>query len=198
MKTIRKLAGAVLMMGAFFLSGCAISTVSVDYDKQVDFGKYRTFRFQPGHIVRDIGVHDTVSSLINIHMRRAVEAQLTAKGYQVVDSNPDFIVSYIAGAQEKEQIVNNMNNFGPMFGPYYGFYGMGMGGGWWGPMWNNTWSNNMYYEEGTLVIDVLDPKTNNLIWRSFAESVINNYNEAAFVEKEVTKSLKKFPDRIQK
>jgi len=78
------------------------------------------------------------------------------------------------------------------FYPYSGFYGYGMGG-WWAPRWNNFWVRN--YEEGTVFIDMYDANTAQLIWRAYAVSSINNFNEKKFVEKQIGKSFKHFPPK---
>ncbi len=68
----------------------------------------------------------------------AVESGLVEKGYQRA-ANGDFLLKVFAGK-------------GRTLGTGYGWSGV----------------DNRVYEEGTLVIDMVDPMTNNLIWRGTA------------------------------
>lgn len=162
--------------------------VHVDFDKKVDFKNYKTFRFEPGKVIRKLGVRDTESTFLNQYIDEAVTKALVAKGLTPTTTHPDLVITYLAGAREKQQVQNYMTN--PGFYPYSGFYGMG---GWWGPGWNNFWVRN--YEEGTVILDIYDAHKTELVWRAYAVSSINNFNEKKFVEKQISKSLKHFPPK---
>jgi hypothetical protein len=66
----------------------------------------------------------------------------------------------------------------------------------------NRWTRSqMYvyqYQEGTLIIDLMDAKNNNLIWRGWATEVLNNRN-LQLTEKEIAEAvyeiLKEFPPK---
>ncbi|HEY9004894.1 DUF4136 domain-containing protein [Ohtaekwangia sp.] len=184
MKT--KLFFAALML----LSAAAMAQVHVDFDKHIDFKKYKTFKFESGKVIRKLGVTDTDNRFMDANVKEAVTRDLEAKGLTPSDTHPDLIITYLAGAREKQEVQNYISNPG-FFYPYYRFYGLG---GWWGPQWNNFWVSR--YEEGTLIIDILDARTDQLVWRSYAVAQINNFNEAKFVEKEVSKSFKHFPPKV--
>lgn len=175
---------AVLMM---VITIGANAQVHVDFDKHIDFTKYKTFRFEPGKMIRHLGVKDTSTVFLNKYIGESVTKILVSKGMNPSNAHPDLIITYLAGAREKQDIQNYMNTPGYL-NPYSRFYGCG---GWWGPQWNNFWVRK--YEEGTVIIDIYDRKSGELIWRSFAVSPINNFNEQKFVEKEIRKSFKQFP-----
>ena len=168
----------------------AQAQIHVDFDKQIDFSKYKTFKFEPGKVIRRLGIRDTSTVFMNKYIGEAVTRTLTAKGMKTSNTHPDLVITYLAGAREKQDVQNYMSGG---FYPYSGFYGYGMGG-WWGPRWNNFWVRN--YEEGTMIIDMYDAKGAQLIWRAYAVASINNFNEKKFVEREIGKSFKKFPPKI--
>jgi hypothetical protein len=69
------------------------------------------------------------------------------------------------------------------------FGGGGLGG------FGESETTEQDYKEGTLVVDMYDAKTKQLIWRSSAEDTLSNKeakNEKN-LEKGVAKMLKKFP-----
>jgi hypothetical protein len=169
----------------------ATAQVNVDYDHKIDFSQYRTFRFEPGRIVRNLDLKDTDSSLINANVQQAVTAELSRKGLSPASAHADLTVTFLAGAKKKQEVENAMTDpgFGVGWGYPYGRYFAA--GGWWGAGWNTWWVND--YEQGTLILDLYDTRTKQLVWRAYAVSDISNYNEGKFVEREVTKALKRFP-----
>lgn len=165
--------------------------VHVDYNRKIDFSKYKTFRFEPGKVIRRLGVRDTNTTFLDQYIDDAVTQDLVSKGLSpATTGHADLVITYLAGAREKQEVQNYMMNSG--FYPYSGFYGYGMGG-WWGPGWNNFWVRR--YEEGTVILDVYDARQAQLVWRAYAVSSINNFNEKKFVDREVHKSFKHFPPR---
>ena len=56
--------------------------VNVDFDKDVDFSKYKTYAFTEGT--------PTPVTLTNQRIEKAIEAQLAAKGLTRVESNADL------------------------------------------------------------------------------------------------------------
>ena len=161
--------------------------IHVDFDRSINFKGYKTYRFEPGRIIRQLGLQDTTSSLINTHVQAVLSNQLRQKGLVEFATNPDLIITFIAGAREKREIHNYLTTPG-FFYPYYRFYSLNT---WWGPQWNNFWVDN--YEEGTLIVDIIDAKTDRLIWRGYGVAPINRFNEEKFVDKELSKLLKQFP-----
>lgn len=180
----------ILSMLLLFATIASQAQVHVDFDKNVDFKKYKTFRFEPGKVIRQLGLNDTSAVFVNEYIEEAITKSLVSKGLTPSNQNADLVITFLAGAREKTQVQNYMSNYG--YFPYSPFYSYGLGG-WWGPGWNNFWVRN--YEEGTVIFDVYDAKKPELIWRSYAVSSINNFNEKKFAEKEIARSFRHFPPK---
>ena len=179
----------IILIGLLLLTAVSVQAqVRVDYNKSIDFSKYKTFRFEPGKVIRKLGVRDTNTTFLDQYIDDAVTKDLISKGLSPTNGKAALVITYLAGAREKEEVQNYMMN--PGFYPYSGFYGYG---GWWGPQWNNFWVHR--YEEGTVIIDVYDAKQAQLVWRAYAVSSISKFNEKKFIGKEVHKSFKHFPPR---
>src|SRR5712692_9475483 len=69
--------------------------VNVDFDKDVDFSKYKTFAFTEGT--------PTPVTLTNQRIEKAIEAQLAAKGLTRVESNADLMVVFHCSVTERTQ-----------------------------------------------------------------------------------------------
>ena len=137
-------------------AGCAQVQTGSEIDAEADFSALRTYGWldnldKPVEDVRlnDPRVRDTV--------RTAVEQSLASKGYEQVDrAQADFLVTWF-GAIEKKIKKENIDHF---YAPY------GYGTLYRDPALNTeTPRKILEYEEGTIIIDIVDPQTRKVIWR---------------------------------
>ncbi len=129
-----------------------------DYDPGVDFGAFQTYawaeRTPSGG--EDARVYNRVTMQ---RVRTAVERALNAKGFRKTDDAPDFHVAW-HGAIRGQMSATTI-------GTHYGY-----GWGWYGgTSMTNTFVNE--WDEGTLLIDIVDPTENLLIWRGVAQGTID-------------------------
>jgi len=144
-------------------------------------GNLRTFRILPVPERRDGSSQSTndpmlVNSVSNRALRRDLLQGFEQRGYVVADTNPDFAVAYYASTKEKLDVT-------------YWDYGYV-----WRPRW---WAAEVpRYTEGSVVIDVIDPKTKQLLWRGQGVAAVSD-DERRYegeLKKTVTAILDKFPD----
>ncbi len=182
-RALFKLMGGVAVGLAMLTLSCATVSTATDFDKNADFAKYHTFAFLGGHIWIS-GMADDSNTLVKDRIRNSVIGTLNAKGLQQVTENPDVYVAYLAGARTKTEIEAT----GPYvagFGPYFGV------GGWWGPTYVNWWARE--YNEGTLVIDVIDAPSKKLVWRSYAQTEVNKPVSDQKMQQVIEKAFKSYP-----
>lgn len=163
----------VAMLGAAFAQ-----QVKTDFDHQANFSQYKTYSWQK---------IKPANSLWDARIKSAVDAQLTARGWTQVDSGGDVAIVAIATSHTERTLQT--------------FYD-GMGGGWrwrgFGGMGEAT-TTEQDYKEGTLVVDLYDAKTKQLIWRGSSEDTVSNNadkNEKN-LKKGVAKMFKKFPPQAK-
>jgi hypothetical protein len=178
MKSVR-LAAVYVAFSLAMLSTVSAQNVKTDFDHQANFSQYKTYSWQ------EIKPSD---SLWDTRIKRAVDAQLAAKGWTQVDNGGD--VAIVAIKTTKTQKTLNT------------FYD-GMGGGWgWRRFGGGGFGNfgesettEQDYKEGTLVIDLYDAKTKQLLWRGSAEDTLSSKAEKneKNLEKGVAKMFKSFP-----
>jgi hypothetical protein len=148
--------------------------VKTDFDHQANFSRYKTYSWQEVKVKDPLWVP---------RIQSAVDAQLAAKGWTRVESGGDVAVVAI-GASHTERTLQT-------------FYD-GMGGGWrwrgFGGMGEAT-TTEQDYREGTLLVDMYDANTKQLIWRGSAEDTVSNNAEKneKNLDKGVAKMFKKFP-----
>jgi hypothetical protein len=180
-----KLIMAVLFIGV--LTSCAGITVTTDFDPKADFVDLKTWSWEPEKADDRPGID--AKTLTAQRVKSAVDGQLGLMGYDKVSMNPDFLVGWHASVKEKMDIqtINNYYGYGPGWG--YNYYGGP------GPGFSDTYT--YYYEEGTLILDIIDPKTHELIWRGTAKAVVDENaspeQRTTKINKAVDMILAKFP-----
>lgn len=142
---------AVLFAGLAFATTTFAQTISFDFDKAVNFAGFRTYAWAQGTNVPDALVHQRVVN--------AVDVQMALKGLQQVqgDATPDVLVAYHAAFDRNLQVTG----FGSGWGPY---------------RFAGTRTVSARAEEivvGTMVVDVIDAKTNTIVWRATATKDID-------------------------
>lgn len=174
-----KRAGSALVMLLLVLAGCSTLSVRYDYDREADFGKYRTFAWSEQEVPGDELARNP---LIQKRVRSAVDETLASKGYTLSEfDQADFIVAVHAGIKERMRV----QDWGR-----YGWYHP-----WWGPYGGRV--DVRYYEEGTLVIDIVDAKKKELVWRGTGTGIVKRYARPEKIQKDidqdVTRILAAFP-----
>jgi len=148
----------------------------------------RTFRILPvpkPRADRPLPPHHPM--LLNSITSRALRADLVrafeTHGYSLDDSSPDFAVAYYASTREKLEVT-------------YWDYGYPWRPRWWRG-WGRPWGGAMVtqYTEGTLIIDVIDPQSQELLWRGRGITTVSNDEQEylAQLRKAVTAILDRFP-----
>jgi Domain of unknown function (DUF4136) len=153
---MRKAATALgVLIGALTLA-CSTMTTAVDYDHTIDWSKYKTFQVGTGT--------PAPTTFTQKRIDDAITSTLTSKGWQPVTSNPSIMVYPHVVLSEQTQL-NTMNMGG------YGYRGWG---GWGGGMTTTTVQK---IPIGTLVIDLVDPATKEMVWRGTASDQVSGSGE---------------------
>ena len=180
----------IIILSVFILSliGCSSIKYSTDFDSTQDFGKYKTYRFAN---VNEVDPDDYLTQypLIKKRVITAINDDFKAKGFELVESGPDFVVLLAAGSKERMQVTNTGGyGYGGWYGGYRGYGGMGYGGS----------THVSYYEEGTLIIDIIDWEEKELSFRGTATGTLSKSDKTpeesqADIDELVENILAKFP-----
>ena len=146
----------------FLFTGCSQYEINYDYDVDSNFSAYHTYSWMPitineGQTNAETAVQS--NTLLDSRIRSAVNTNMTAKGFKVDDQNPDILVVYHTGMQNKVNVTD---------------YGYTYAGSYWGWAGNDVDVYN--YTEGTLLVDLVDAKTKKLAWRGSASGVVEPGN----------------------
>ena len=176
------------------LAACGIRyDVRTDFDPAVDFSSYRSFSVPP----RDRP--DTPNALDNSLTMKRIEAmvvrQLEARGLTRVAADADLTIRFWVTSRERTE-VSSVPVMSPFYGPYMGPFPYPYSFGRWGPMYDEVVVRR--HEEGTLVLDLLDPRRNGeLVWRTYVVGRLQRDRDEAFaaLEQALARGLADYPPR---
>jgi hypothetical protein len=166
-----------LLIGMILFAGkVSAQQVKTDYDHGANFAQYKTYSWEQVKTKDPLDV-DRIKSAVN--------AALTAKGWTQVDSGGD--VSIVAVEITRNQ--QTLNTFYDGFGGGWGWRRFGGGG------FGEATTTTETYKVGTVVVDLFDTKTKQLIWRGSESDNLSNNSEKNIknLDKGVDKMFKKFP-----
>ena len=171
MKTIRAMIMLAMMLGLLAVSAAAQSVQS-DFDRSFRFSELKTFSFA---VQRRAATDPLASDTLNDgRIRNGLESQLTASGFRIENDKADFVIAYYVTTKNKL----NVQDFG--YGP---------------PRWfGNRDIRVNQYSEGTLMVDFIDAKSNQVIWRGRAVGTL----EIKGVDKKISKSTGKLVKQFLK
>ena len=167
----------VLMGMMFFFAGNSwAQQVKTDYDRSAHFGQYKSYSWEQVK---------TKDPLLVDRIKSAVNAALAAKGWTQVDSGGDVSIIAIQMTQNQQ----TLNTFYDGFGGGWGWRRFGGGG------FGEATTTTETYKVGTLVVDLFDAKTKQLIWRGTSSDTLSNNSDKNIknLDKGVDKMFKKFP-----
>lgn len=136
------------------MASCSSVQTSYDYDKQADFSKYKTFAFS------EDALNLPIEQLNRDRILKAVETELTAKGF-TKSATPDVLIDLqVKAKQETEAVATNTGGY---YGGRYGFAG-GYG---------TTRVDYNEYTVGSLFINMVDKKTDKIVWQGRGSKTID-------------------------
>lgn len=167
------------MISLWIFTGCSSLRISVDYDPSFDFNAPQSFAI--AHYNKE--GEDT---LFNDRVINALQKDLQSKDYtKRAKEEADLIVTFHTNIENKINIDTDYQMIG-----YTGYaYG--------GSMVATTRTYN--YKKGTLILDILNPKNEKIVWRGMATDILKEHKtpqeRMAYINKVVKEVMKNFPHR---
>lgn len=187
MKTIKFIG---VLISVLVLSACASMQVSVDYDEKVSFANLKTYNWLPGRPLKSGNPIIDTDNLLHRRIKDEINRWLESHGYSLEPrEESDFLVSYYVVTDKKTQIT--------VLNDYYGYpLGWGYYGGYYGyPGGSRTYVYE--YDVGTLIIDIVNTKTRQLMWRGTAQGEVKELKtpeeKKARIAEAVQSIMKNFP-----
>ncbi len=171
MKAMRIVSILGLLLG-LLVGSAAAQSVQSDFDRTFQFSNLKTFSFA----VQRRGATDPLSAdtLNDGRIRTGLESQLIANGFHMETDKADFVIAYYVKTKNKLSVQD---------------YGYGP------PRWFGGRDIRVNQDtEGTLMVDFIDARTNQVVWRGRAVGTLDMKG----VEKKISKSTEKLVKQFVK
>ncbi|MEM7410540.1 MAG: DUF4136 domain-containing protein [Myxococcota bacterium] len=177
-----------VLLAGLALTACATLRVESDFDPEVDFVAYETFTWLDPPLVetpREAGAPEvdpfTHNTLVDQRVRSGVEAALEQRGYRKAEDS-DFALRYDLVNREVTRTSPGFVSPGA-----FGRRGFYAGSTVYPPLVRT-------YDEGTLIVDVIDAQTRRIIWRGWAATrTRDGHLDAARLQRVIDGILAEFP-----
>ncbi len=186
------------------ITGCYPMQVRTDFDPQVPFAQLRSYNWIDRESVTG-GGPAIDSPLLERRVRNAVDSVLANRGYREVssDADPDFRVTFSVVAEEIV-VVDGYGGYYPYAGSYgrhgFGHHGFGYSPYFYDPYYGGGYTRT--YVQSTLVLDIVDAETGDLVWRGWADKQLDGNPKPDevrnYVHEAVEKILREFPPTTQR
>ncbi|CED58518.1 Putative uncharacterized protein [Moritella viscosa] len=189
--------GYLVALFSLALTACSTVKVSTDYDQSADFTALKGFNWLPESAKVEKENAYLNNRIMDVRITKAIDKQLVVQGFSF-STAPDFYVNYSITSEKKTNIrtYNNYSGYGPSWGWGIGYGHRGMS------LSAHTETRVDEYQQGSLVIDVIDPTSLELIWRGIGSKRLPESTDAAEMDKlvaEVVKNiLSKYPPKAGK
>jgi hypothetical protein len=173
---MKMLTRVIVLIGlALFLANASFAQqVKTDYDRAAHFSQYKTYSWEKVQTPDPLWVD---------RVKAAVDAALAAKGWTQVESGGDISIVAIEINRDHQTLNTYYDDFGG------GRRWRGFGG------FGESTTTSDTYTVGTLVVDLFDAKTKNLVWRGVSSGMLSNKSDKNIenLNKGVQKLFQHFP-----
>jgi hypothetical protein len=170
--------------------------VRAEFDKEYDFSKARTFGWHPDGagevklLMREGGDPEQIRTRWEPTIKDAVEQEMTKRGLvPAASGTPDLMVHYyfLSGPNSESQFRGQFIGAVPPWGL---------------PDFAMTTTSFKIFEQGTLVLDLVDGPKRQIVWRGIAEAEVDRQRTPVEREKRLREAvgelLKKYPPKVKK
>ncbi len=170
----------VVLFTVALLSACATVHTGADFTPGLRLDQYRTFDWGGGDSLPVGDPRLDQNPFFDARVRAAVELELATRGLMRATVSPDLLVHYHASVRQRVDVIRADE-----------------GRGYSSPRDSRS-DMVVEYEEGTLIVDVAEPKAKAILWRGWSQTdvggLIENPRE---MEKRIRESVRlmmlKFP-----
>ena len=172
---------AAIAISALAVTGCATTmNVSSHSESRLNLSRYHTWDWGPADALPTGDPRLDKDPFFQDHVQGAVEKQMAAKGFERSRPGaPDLLIHYHANITQRIDVNRADREHGYCYDP-------------------DCQARIIEYEAGTLVLDVVDARTNRVIWRGWAqdsvEGVLGNQDRMARkIEEGVRRMFERLP-----
>ncbi len=161
-----------LAIAAVVLFACR-TPMAVDTQQSADLSALQSYAWGGGEAPGAVYVRGVTDEDVDRWVRAAVESELAKAGYERRSQGADFLIRYdlaIENKRRQQQVVRDRAGV--------------------------SHSVSVRYREGTLVLEVVSPASESLLWRGWAEPEVHKYRKPEDREARIGEAVKRILARF--
>ena len=185
---MKRLLFLVFVLFVLVLTSCATQKPNYDYLASADFSKYNSYDW----VLVDKESkenHRSKNPLVDNRIISAVDGSLASKGLLKISDSPDMLLNYHVSVSEQEQ-QQPRGRVSIGTSRYSGSSSLGFAV-------SMPVGGTRTHKEGTLVIDMIDAKTKDLLWQGWGSRTVSQDLDperlTALINEVVGEILENFP-----
>lgn len=166
--------------------GCNPVYTDTDFDPDAEFASYHTYSWLKIKEKDPTNAAESKqqSPLVGNRIRQDIDKELAAKGMQRMDEGGNLLVVYYQGAQQMTEVTKNMYSAGDV---------------WATARVAGSGATIREVNQSTLIIDLIDSSTMELVWRSTADNTqrsdVSQEKIYETIDKAIKQMFKKYPPK---
>jgi hypothetical protein len=161
-------------------AGCATMSVNSYVERGTDLRQYQTYNWGPPDTWPTGDPRLDNNRFFDERVRAQVEKEMARRGFEKTSEQPDLLVHYHANASQ-EIDIRELDSSGSYCADHD--------------------CRPFIYDKGTLFVDFVEPRTDTLIWRGWAEGSVDGVVDnqewmESRIDEAVTKILTRLPHRF--
>ena len=165
------------LVAALLVASCAPVRVNSYVGRDFDLRRYHTYAWAPPDTFSTGDPRLDNNTFFLERVQRAVDSHLRQKGFEKVgDGQPDFVVHFHARVEQRLDVTELRPNE---------------------PRCQAGDCPPFAYDAGTLLVDLVDPRSNQLMWRGSAERAIQGViDDQAWMDATVDDAVRRIMERF--
>ncbi len=170
----KNLSITTLAIASVFAFAACSPTTHIEVASGVNFNNYKTFGWANDNGVKKAGRVD--NQIVDNNIKNSIGSELESKGWIETDQQPDVLLDYNVMVEQGERRETEPVYNYPYTGYYYNPWRRRLGY-YYGPSFFGAYRTyNVPFKEGTLTVNMVDAKTNKLIWQGWAKGDVSSNN----------------------
>jgi hypothetical protein len=169
--------GRLAAVGALVLTaGCASMNVNSYVERGYDLNRFHTYAWSPAPAAATGDPRLDSNPFFDEQVRAEVEVQLARRGFERTARMPDLLVHYHASMTQRIETRDLDQQYGSC---------------------DKGNCRADVYDAGTILIDLVDPYTDKVIWRGWAEGAMDGVvDNQAWMEATINKAVTRIFERL--
>jgi hypothetical protein len=164
---------AALILCSLTIGGCAVRRVDSYLARGVNLASYRTYAWTPVQPGATGDVRLDNNEIFQQCVQAAVEKQLVSRGFEKTVTAPQLLVHYHASVEQRIDLTERE------------------------PWEACAECKPFIYDAGTLMIDLVDARTSDLLWRGWSQSNIDGIvDNQRWLEDQIDETVAKIFERL--